>query len=78
MGSEGQQDMEMAILTALLKGELSGGRGGAGDPVSPRPRGCWEPGQSELRCRARQAAPGSRGAKLQLRAEPGGFGGRCA
>lgn len=24
MGSEGQQDMEMAILTALLKGELPG------------------------------------------------------
>lgn len=24
MGSEGQQDIEMAILTALLKGELSG------------------------------------------------------
>lgn len=24
MGSEGQQDMEMAILTALLKGELGG------------------------------------------------------
>lgn len=68
--------MEMAILTALLKGELSGG--GAGDPVSPRPRRCWEPGPSELRRRARQAALGSRGAKLQLRAEPGGFGGRCA
>lgn len=45
MGSEGQQDMEMAILTALLKGELSGGRGGAGNPVSLRPRGCWEPGR---------------------------------
>lgn len=24
MGAEGQQDIEMAILTALLKGELSG------------------------------------------------------
>lgn len=24
MGSEGQQDVEMAILTALLKGELLG------------------------------------------------------
>jgi transient receptor potential cation channel subfamily M protein 1 len=24
MGSEGQQDVEMAILTALLKGKLSG------------------------------------------------------
>lgn len=24
MGSEGQQDIEMAILTALLKGKLSG------------------------------------------------------
>lgn len=32
MGSEGQQDMEMAILTALLKGELSGG-------WRPRPSG---------------------------------------
>lgn len=44
-------------------------------PVASRVLGA---GPSELRRRARQAAPGSRGAKLQLRAEPGGFGGRCA
>ncbi|XP_014399064.1 PREDICTED: transient receptor potential cation channel subfamily M member 1 isoform X2 [Myotis brandtii] len=45
MGAEGQQDMEMAILTALLKGERAGA-GHAGRP-GPGPRGLREAADRE-------------------------------
>lgn len=38
MGAEGQQDVEMAILTALLKGELRG----SGDSVFCLLRAVWQ------------------------------------
>lgn len=40
MGAEGQQDIEMAILTALLKGELSGK--GYSCPLSAGTAHGWE------------------------------------